>query len=137
MSTKSLGAGADSGSNPHGIRDIDVFAMNVCLADPVDGLSSGHFVEGILKRADVHLGPIEVGQMQNRSACLAKNVFRLASVARPSRPTTTRMAFTHFGPYLVVIGPIARYLNTARAGVPDRASNVSRRHRMQMHLITG
>src|SRR5215472_4273101 len=47
------------------------------------------------------------------------------------------MAFTHFGPRLVVIGPIARYLNTTRVGAPDRASDVSRRHRMQMHLITG
>src|SRR5262249_23756506 len=47
------------------------------------------------------------------------------------------MAFIHFDPSLVVIGPIARYLNTTRVGVPDRACDVSRRHRMQVHLITG
>jgi hypothetical protein len=71
MRIEYLGAGADSGSNAHGIGDIDVFAMNVCLADPVDGLTGGRFVKCILKRADVQLRPVEVGQMQDRSACLA------------------------------------------------------------------
>ena len=63
MHTEGLGAGADGGSNAHGIGDIDVFALNICLADPVDGLTGGRFIEGILKRADVHLRPVEVGQM--------------------------------------------------------------------------
>jgi hypothetical protein len=44
-------------ANAHGVGNIDVFAMNVCLADPVAGLTGGRFVEGILKRADVHLWP--------------------------------------------------------------------------------
>src|SRR5262249_12129123 len=114
MCTEGFWAGADSGSNAHGIGDIDVFAVNVCLADPVDGLTGGRFVKGILKCADVHLRPIEVGQMQDRSACLASNILRLTPVARPIGPTTGRVAFSHFGPYLVVIGPIARYLNTTR-----------------------
>ena len=48
-----------------------VMVVNLCLADPVDGLTGGRFVEGILKRADVHLWPEEVRQMQDRSACLA------------------------------------------------------------------
>jgi hypothetical protein len=44
--------------------------MNVCLADPVDGLTGGRFVKRILS-ADVHLRPVKVGQMQDRSACVA------------------------------------------------------------------
>ena len=45
------------------------------------------------------------------------------------------MALVHFGPHLRVIGPIARYLRAARPGVPERAGDVSRGHRMQMHPI--
>jgi hypothetical protein len=71
MRTKGLGARADGRGNAHGIRDIDVFAMNVCLADPADSLAGGRFVEGILERADVDLWPIEVEQMQDRRARLA------------------------------------------------------------------
>jgi hypothetical protein len=45
------------------------------------------------------------------------------------------MVLIHFGPHLRVIGPIARHLHTARLGVAKRAGNVSRDHRMQVHLI--
>jgi hypothetical protein len=45
------------------------------------------------------------------------------------------MILVHFGPHLRLIGPIARYLHTARLGMAERRGDVSCGHRMQVHLI--
>ena len=47
------------------------------------------------------------------------------------------MALVHFSPHLRIIGPIARYLYTSCLGVPECARDISRGHRMQMHLVAG
>jgi hypothetical protein len=80
---------------------------------------------------------VEVGQMQDGGASPAQNVLGFASVAHPNRTAAARMAFVHFGPHLRVIGPIARHLDAAGVGVPERAGDVSRDHRMQVHLVAG
>src|SRR5262249_24337081 len=93
MRTEGLVAGEEDGGNPHRIANKDVFTMNVCVADPVDGLAGGRFAEGILERADAHVRPVEVGQMQNRGASLAQYVLGLAAVAYPSGSAAAWMAF--------------------------------------------
>ena len=98
-------------------------------------IAGGRLAERVLQRADVHLRPVEVGQMQDGGAGLVQNILILAPVAHPRWPTAARMVLIHFGPDLRVVGPIARHLHAARLGVPERVGDVSRRHWMQMHLI--
>src|SRR5262245_13261380 len=118
MRAKSLGAATDGGSNAHGVLDINVFALHIWPAEPVDGLAGSRLLERILQRADVHLGSIEIGQVQDRAAGLTQDVFGLAPVAHPSRTAAARMALVHFRSYLRIIRPIARHLHAARLGVP-------------------
>jgi hypothetical protein len=64
MRPEGLAAGTDRNSDAHGIGDINVFTLNIWLAEPVDGFAGGRLVECILQRADMHLRPVEVRQMQ-------------------------------------------------------------------------
>src|SRR3974390_521879 len=96
MRAKGFGAGADSGGYSHSGREINVFALNIPLATPVDGFARSRLVERILQRADVHLGPIEVGQMQDGGTDFVENVLSLTPVAHPRGPTPARMALIHF-----------------------------------------
>src|SRR5215468_10730822 len=75
--------------------------------------------------------------MQDCGAGLAQHVLSLAPVAYPRRAAAARMALVHFSPHLRIKGPIARYLYTSGLGVPECARDISRGHRMQMHLIAG
>ena len=75
--------------------------------------------------------------MQDGGTGIEERILGFTPVTHPRRSATARMTLVHLRLHLRVIGPVARHLDTPRFGLPERTSNVSRDHRMQMHLVPG
>ena len=57
MLAEGLVTGTDLNRYTHGVRDIDVFALNTRPAEPVDRFAGRRLVERILQRTHMHIGP--------------------------------------------------------------------------------